>query len=266
MLATAPIGRSLTRVTFGGPEVPKVTAFGPDQRIKIFLPRAGEAVPLVPTGPDWYRRYRALPERQRPPMRTYTIRSTRPGELDVDFVRHGDLGPASRWAGRAVPGDKVVILAPNAGLAGRAEPRRMGADYLPPADSTWRLIAGDETALPAIGGIVESLAGGEHARVFVEIPVDADRQQWRTAGEVSVTWLPREGASDAPGAALLHAVRATELPEGRGYAWLAGEAFLVRDLRRHLIGERGMTRAQIDFCGYWRRGKSEDAAYEPDDD
>ncbi|AHH98181.1 siderophore-interacting protein [Kutzneria albida] len=263
VLATLPIGESLVRVTFGGPGLREVTTCGPDQRIKIFLPRAGETSPRVPTGPDWYARYRDMPERERPVMRTYTIRSARPGQIDVDFVRHGDTGPASSWAGGAAPGDRAVIWAPNARFTDYAEGSRMGSDYAPPADTTWQLIAGDETALPAIGGIVEGLAEGERALVFLEVPTEADRQQWQTAGDVSVTWLPRNGVHAGGGSALLAAVRAAQLPEGPGYAWLAGESGLVRGLRRHLVGERGVDRKRIYFCGYWRQGKSEDAPHEP---
>ena len=35
-----------------------------------------------------------------------------PAEVDVDFALHGDLGPASRWAQLARPGDEVALLAP----------------------------------------------------------------------------------------------------------------------------------------------------------
>ncbi|MFK0243469.1 siderophore-interacting protein [Amycolatopsis azurea] len=260
VLATAPIGESLVRVTFGGPGLRDITTCGPDQRIKVFLPSSPGASPRVPTGEDWYARYREMPEAERPAMRTYTIRALRPGEIDVDFVRHGDVGPASRWAGAAKPGDEVVIYGPNARFPHEeTDPSRRGADYLPPEGSAWKLIVGDETALPAIGGIVEGLASGERARVFVEVPVEGDRQQWRTDGEVEVTWLSRDRTTAGT---LLEAVRATELPTEPGYAWLAGEAGLVKELRRHLVRERGVDRKRIDFCGYWRQGKSEDAPFD----
>ncbi|MBN9743332.1 siderophore-interacting protein [Amycolatopsis sp. A1MSW2902] len=264
VLAVAPLGESLVRVTFGGPGMRDVTTCGPGQRVKIFLSREPGADPRVPTGEDWYRRYREIPESDRPYMRTYTIRAARPGEIDVDFVRHGDSGPATRWAAAVKPGDRVVVYGPNARFEDDGDPARRGADYGAPADASWQLIAGDETALPAIGGIVESLAPGQRAYVFAEVPVAADRQEWQTDGDVTVTWLPRDGAPAGTSAALLAAVREAELPAEPGYAWLAGEARQVRDLRRHLVGERGMDRKRIDFCGYWRYGKSEDAPFEPE--
>lgn len=89
---------------------------GHDQRVKLFFPLAGQTDPVVPEGEDWYPEYRAMPEDERPPMRTFTLRELRRDtcEMDVDFVLHGDTGPASSWAGRAEPGQRLAILAPTA--------------------------------------------------------------------------------------------------------------------------------------------------------
>ncbi|WP_232519797.1 MULTISPECIES: siderophore-interacting protein [Actinosynnema] len=257
VLATRALGRSMVRVTFGGPALRDVRTWGPDQRIKLFFPRSGQAGLTVPTGADWYTRFRELPDRERPAMRTYTLRAVRHGQIDIDFVRHGDTGPASTWAGRAAVGDRTVILAPNAHHVPE-NPARMGADYAPPADTAWQLIAGDETALPAIGGIVESLPRGVRARVVLEVPSASDRQDWRTEGEVDTTWLVR--GVDTP---LLEAIRAEGVPDGPGYAWLAGESSLVRGLRRHLVKDLGVDRKRVYFCGYWREGRPEETAHEP---
>ena len=110
---------SLDRMVFTGADVARMKTEGPDQRIKVFFPLPGQDLPQVPSGEDWYPRYRALPDDQRPPMRTYTIRQLRAeqGEVDVDFVIHGVTGPASRWAMHARPGDRVVLLAPDADCA-----------------------------------------------------------------------------------------------------------------------------------------------------
>ncbi|OZM71817.1 NADPH-dependent ferric siderophore reductase [Amycolatopsis antarctica] len=254
---------SMVRVRFGGPALAALTSGGPDQRVKIFLPRPGQIVPEVPTGADWYARYREMPDERRPAMRTYTVRSAdrATGELDIDFVQHGDTGPASAWAARAQPGDQVVIWGPNV-----EAPVVLGSDYAPPADSDWQLIAGDETALPAIGGIVEGLAEGVRAKVFVEIPEDADRQEFApTRADVDIVWLPREGVTAGRSSVLVDTIRAAVLPDGAPYAWIAGEAGGVRELRRHLVNEREFDRKRIHFCGYWRAGKSEDAPYEASD-
>jgi NADPH-dependent ferric siderophore reductase len=43
------------------------------------------------------------------------------------------------------------------------------------------------------------------------------------------------------------------------YAWLAGEAGVIRALRRHLVSERGIDRRTVAFMGYWRIGRAEAA-------
>ena len=68
---------SLDRMVFTGADVARMTTGGPDQRIKVFFPLPGQEAPQVPSGEDWYPRYRALPDDQRPPMRTYTLRQLR---------------------------------------------------------------------------------------------------------------------------------------------------------------------------------------------
>lgn len=243
----------MLRVTFDG--LDGVAAGAGDQRIKIFFPLAGQERPEVPTGTDWYKEYLALPAAVKPVMRTYTIRALRPdvGEMDVDFVRHGDSGPASAWCERASAGDRVAMWVPNAHFGAVAG----GFEYKPRDGADWQLLAGDETALPAIAAILEDLAPETPVRAFVEIPDDADRQDMPTAGDVRVTWLSR-AAFTGDGSPLVAAVRSAELPAGTPYAWLAGEASAVRDMRRHLVRERGVDKRAIDFCGYWRRGKTED--------
>ncbi|RZS29605.1 NADPH-dependent ferric siderophore reductase [Herbihabitans rhizosphaerae] len=266
--AVAKISEHLTRVTFGGRDLRRITTGGPDQRIKLFLPRPGSTEVTVPTGADWYATWQKLPDDQRPTMRTYTIRALRPGEIDVDFVLHGDLGPASRWAGQAKPGDRVVLWGPNAAKWGdNPEPGSpmQGADYAPREGTDWQLIAGDETALPAIGGIVESLPAGARALIFVEVPEAADQQVWQTEGDVTIRWFPRDRVLTGESTALVNAIRSADFPDGQVYAWLAGEAGTVRALRRHLVTDRGIDRKLITFCGYWRHGKNEDAPYDPDD-
>ncbi|RJQ82028.1 siderophore-interacting protein [Pseudonocardiaceae bacterium YIM PH 21723] len=247
----------MIRVTFTG--LDGVRSNGPDQRIKIFLPNERTGSLDVPTGPEWYPEYQAMSLAERPPMRTYTLRAVRSGEIDIDFVAHGDTGPASRWVGKAAPGDVLKIFAP------QVTGEHMGAEYRP-ADAAWQLIAGDETALPAIGAIVESLPAGTRALVFAEVPEDADRQDWVTAGDVDITWLPRNGTLPGHSSALVDAIRDTAFPEGAGYAWIAGESAVIRGLRRHLVTERGIDRKSIYFSGYWRLGRTEETAHEPVDE
>jgi NADPH-dependent ferric siderophore reductase len=286
---------SFLRVTFTGADMADFASNGFDQRIKVMLPLPGRGVDDCPADPDWYGAWRALPVERQMPIRTYTIRALRPelGEVDVDFVLHGATGPASAWAETATPGDEVVLIGPNARFPGSTG----GFEWHPPADASCLLIAGDETAVPAICAIVEALPPGQRAHVLLEVPTPADALDVAAPAGVTVTWLPRwpdDGGPPAPrGELLTAAVVATveelsdvlaptpgvaledvdvdagilwEVPdEDAGqrrssgvYAWLAGEAGVVKGLRRHLVQERGVDRRSVAFMGYWRDGRVSD--------
>ncbi|MGW4528187.1 siderophore-interacting protein [Amycolatopsis sp. NPDC004378] len=246
-----PVTPHTVRVTFSAVSFRDVPAGPPDQYVKVFFPLPGQETPVLPeTGSDvlsWYRTYLAMPDDVRPPMRTYTVRAHRPeaAEIDVDFVLHGDDGPASAWASRVAPGDRVAFLGPH-GL------------YAAPAECDWQLLVGDETALPAIGAIVERLPAGARASVYVELSDRAERQTFETRGAVEVHWVVR-GARPV-GTALLDAVRGAAFPGGTPYAWVSGEAGVVKQVRRHLVREREVDKRLICFTGYWRQGVSEEAA------
>lgn len=172
-------------------------------------------------------------------MRTYTVRAIRPAveEVDVDFVLH-EGGPAATWARAAAAGQRVEWSA------------ELGGAYDPPADTDWRLLVGDITALPAIGRIVEELPAGARAIVVAEVFDEADRQQWQTAGDVEVRWLHGSGNGHVP-SRLEKAVRTFPEPDGRGYFWMAGETRTVRATRRYLRHERGLARERYALTGYW---------------
>jgi NADPH-dependent ferric siderophore reductase len=251
VVSTERLSPAMLRVTFGGPDLAGCTSAGHDQRIKLFFPLAGQSEPVVPVGPDWYAEFRAMPDGVRPPIRTFTISGLRPErhELDVDFVLHGDLGPASTWAGRAKPGDRVAILGPDV----RHEPIT-GYEYRPNADTDWTLLAGDETALPAIAAILAAMPADRHALVFLEVGSSHEMRPLPCDGRVHVTWLSRGGDHATGGGLLREAIARTEFPEGRPYAWLAGESSAVVDLRRHLVRERGLDKKDVYFSGYWLLG------------
>lgn len=237
----------LVRITFGGESLKTFRWDGPDQRVKVFLPLPGQERPEVPLGDDWYARYREMPTDVRPTMRTYTIRGHDPAtnEVQIEFVLHGDGGPASRWASRAQVGDYLGFRGPY-------------ADYDPVPDTSWQLLIGDETALPAIGGIIESLPVGTRVHAFVEVADAAEEQTFATKGDVALTWVHRNGTHAGESTKLADAVRAARLPEAAPYVWMAAEAGAVRTIRRHLVQERGIDRQAIYFAGYWRLGRRED--------
>ncbi|QAY74501.1 siderophore-interacting protein [Agromyces protaetiae] len=184
------------RVTFTGDDLDEFGTAGLDQRVKLVLPHPEDGFASFPTGDDWYREWRALPAARRNVFRTYTVRAVRPSlrEVDVDFALHGDLGPASAWAERATPGDEIVIIGPDE----RSEGRALGIDFRPGrVDSL--LLAGDETAAPAICAILEQLPADASGAALIEIPTSADELPVTAPAGVEVRWLARSGG-DAVGA------------------------------------------------------------------
>ncbi|GAB2672873.1 siderophore-interacting protein [Thalassiella azotivora] len=208
------VSPSFVRVTFAGEDVGGLCCPGPDQRIKVAFPLEGRDDVALPPGGDWYRSYRLMREDERPPIRTYTIRHLRAdaGELDVDMVLHGDSGPASAWAGRAAVGDRVVLVAPSAAWRGPTG----GYEWQLPAGTARVLVAGDETALPAVCAILERLPGDVEADVVLDVPHGADldlvprRPGVRVHGTARSEVAP--GLGTGPGAGLVDVVRDLALP------------------------------------------------------
>ncbi|MFE3737365.1 siderophore-interacting protein [Streptomyces sp. NPDC059134] len=254
VVRTRRLSPSLVRVTFGGRSDGELAGFaagGRDQSLSLFLPHPGQSAPVVPVeeGEGWWTAWRALPDDVRAVMRSYTLREQRrdPDEVDIDFALHPDGGPACRWAGRASPGDQVLVLGP-------AVAENTAVRFRPPTDADSVLIWADETALPAASAILEWLPAGLKADVWIDVPHAADRQPLPTAADARITWLVRdEGAPSA-----LEAVRAFEPRGSAPYAWIAGESGTVKALRRHLVHERGVDRRRVTFVGYWRLGLSEE--------
>ncbi|MGY1635817.1 siderophore-interacting protein [Geodermatophilus sp. SYSU D00742] len=279
------LGPSFVRITLTGPDLAGFGVAGDDQRIKLVLARDPAGLRrLTDRGPEWYAEYCAMPEEQRPWIRTYTVRAARPevAELDVDVVLHGvedgHAGPAARWAAAAAPGDRIVLLGPD--RPGRG--RMWGVEWAPPAAATTLLIAGDETAVPAVCAILEALEEAPRRVVaLLEVPAEGDAVDLALPPGVTVRWLPRSGA--VRGSLLVPAVHAAlcelgvaatpaeapedvdldsqllwEVPDADAasgcYAWLAGEAGVVKQLRRHLVGDLGVPRGAVAFMGYWRQG------------
>ncbi|MEV0393860.1 siderophore-interacting protein [Polymorphospora rubra] len=233
----------MIRVVLGGPGLAGFSAGTySDHYLKLLFPVPGVDYPH-PFDMGVIRR--DLPREQWPRTRTYTVRRWDPtaGELTVDFVHHGDEGLAGPWAAAARPGDEVMFLGP-------------GGAYVPGEDADWHLLAGDESALPAIAASVERLPAGAPAKVFIEVSGPDEEQKLSTYGRAEVVWLHR---GDRPvGVALVEAVRALEFPPGTVQAFVHGEAHFVKELRRLLRVERGVPKEQLSISGYWRRGSDED--------
>ncbi|MET0908972.1 MAG: siderophore-interacting protein, partial [Ilumatobacteraceae bacterium] len=188
----------------------------------------------------------------RPRGRRYTIRSWDPDArlLSIDFVIHdadGDEGDADghhpgyagRWAKHAAPGDLLQIVGPSGG-------------YFPDPDADWHLMVGDESAFPAIAASLERVPVGRTA-IAVLVADGPDHEiAFACPGDLRVVWVHREPDRDAS-EALVGAIAGLEFPAGRVHAFVHGEAGETGAVRRHLLGERGLSRGDHSISPYWRR-------------
>lgn len=256
VVRTRRLGPSLVRVTFAGTDLHAFHSDGCDQSLSLFLPHPGQSEPQVPLelGDGWWQGWRELPDDVRAVMRSYTLRALRrnPDEIDIDFVLHTPAGPASAWASRAAAGDRVLLLGP-------AVADNRAIRFRPPQDTDLVVIWGDDTAVPAVSAILETLPAGTRARVWLEVHDAGDIQDLVTEADAEITWLVREGTRAEGSPMALDAVRAARLPAAaHPYVWIAGESGCVKALRRHFVGERGVDRRRVTFVGYWRQGLSEE--------
>jgi NADPH-dependent ferric siderophore reductase len=240
----------LRRVTFVAPRIADVVTAGPDQRIKVLLPPPDGGDLRLPIGPEWYADWCAMPAEERFIMRTYTVRALRPeiAELDIEFVLHGVNGPASAWVSEARPGDEIGLIVPfSVDTSSTKGLLHSGVDYVPPATSVHHVLVADETALPALAGILEQLPPAVRATVFVQVPDARDIRPLPTPGRADVTWIT-DGS-------LLEALKSADVSIDVDYAWVAGESSMIKEVRRHLVNTAGLPKSAISFQGYWKRGE-----------
>ena len=175
--------------------------------------------------------------------RHYTIRSSdsMAQRLSIDFVLHGDEGAAMRWLADVRAGDQIVAFGPRG--------RNVIHD-----GASWRLFVGDETGLPAIAAMIETLPENVEGTALIEIEDAADAQPISTPAKVKIVWLPRGGPAKPSSEQLIRAVREWHMPSGDGHCYLLAETGAVRAIRHALI-ERGVPKAALFAEGYWRPGR-----------
>lgn len=213
----------MIRIVLEGEELADFQSLAPDDHIKLFFP----------SGTD------------KPEMRDYTPRmlDRAARRLTIDFAVH-EAGPATQWAIDARPGDGLEIGGPR------------GSAVVAQVFDWWLLI-GDETALPAMGRWVEEMP--EDARVTtLGLVIGAEEEQsFVTRAVHQARWLHRPAEVAADPTAALAAAAALDLPEGRGFIWIAAEAAVARTLRAHFLTDRGHPRECIKASGYWVQGQAD---------
>jgi len=238
-----PVSPRLVRVTLGGAELAGFTVEQPAASVRVLLPSSG-AGELV--APSWNGNEFLLPDGRRPTIRTFTPWRVDPEapELDVGIVVHGG-GVASDWAVSAEPGQPAAISGP-------------GRGYTVDRDAPAYLVAGDETAIPAITQVLDAVPGETPVQVRIEVAHADGRLALPAHPGATVEWCDLPSGAP-PGDALGAAVRDVELADGTR-VWAAGEAAAVQRIRRHLFEDRGLARAQTSVRGYWKHGRAGDGS------
>ncbi|WP_127792629.1 siderophore-interacting protein [Agromyces sp. LHK192] len=236
------ISPNFVRVTIEGDELAAWRDLGFDQWFRLAVPtndhnRFDNLSDTFNTAA--YLKYLTLPKATRPVIRNYTVREFRREQrrMDIDFVVHGDHGIAGPWAQRFPVGDTVGLIDQGCGFTPKG------------ADTT--VLVGDETALPAVVGILRDLPREASGHAIIELADLADRQDVAAPDGFSVHWLERAKGQTPAEAAL---ARLRDLPafEGSVEAFAGGESKLATGARRHLVGDRGVAKQAVSFCGYWR--------------
>ncbi|MFJ1340209.1 siderophore-interacting protein [Pseudomonas caricapapayae] len=223
----------MRRITLGGPQLQGFTSVGTDDHVKLMFACSAEEQAAL-DNLDFSR------DGLRPTMREYTPRriDLDAGELDIDFVLHGD-GPASTWAAQAEVGQVLNIAGPRSSMV------------VPDIFDSYLLI-GDETAIPAIARRLEELPASRKVLAVIEIEDAQEEQPLETPAQLEVIWVQRHRQD------LLEVVKGLNLPAGKLYAWVALEKSLTRKTKRLLIDEKGVKEDLIKAAAYWRLDPHDD--------
>jgi NADPH-dependent ferric siderophore reductase len=225
-----------------------------DAYCKILFLREDVDVRALPA-PLTLNSFQTLPADRQPVIRTFTVRSADPEkrQIAIDFVVHGEHGVAGPWASTVHAGSPVYLMGPS------------GA-YAPDPSADWHLLAGDESALPAIAAALEALPADAIAQVFIEVADADDQIELRSPADVEIKWIYRGGRADlvredraGDHAPLIDAVKEAPWLPGQVQVFIHGEAQAVmHNLRPYVRKERGVDAKWASISGYWRRGRTEE--------
>ncbi len=229
----------MVRVTLAGPMLQGIDPGLPAASVRVLLPRDPSEVVL----PTWAGNEFLFADGSRPTIRTLTPLSFRPGplELDIEVVRHGN-GILSAWADTAKAGDRVAVSGTGRGYE------------IDPAVRSF-LLAGDESALPAISMLLRALPPEAEVEVLIEIRHPDARLELPAHPGATIQWCQPEAGS-VPGDSLFAAVAIAQITRD-ARVWVAGEAAAAQRIRRHLFDERSLSRSQVVVRGYWKHGRED---------
>ncbi|GAE63206.1 putative siderophore-interacting protein [Chryseobacterium indologenes NBRC 14944] len=231
------------RVYLYSPEVPQFKGATVGDNNKIAIPPVGLNEIHFPTL-DENHQWVYPPKEVAPVIRTYTHRGIdlEKNELIIDFVDHGDAGPASKWVREAVAGSKLGIM------------MRMSEKELYP-EAEWYLLVGDATAIPVLSAILETLPESAKGVCIIEVHGKEDEQHLETKADIEFTWVHNpepQNTSD-----IAEVVRNITIPETTKFGYVACEFSSVKEIRNYLRKERNWTAKELYAYSYWKAGVAE---------
>lgn len=245
VIAAERITPNMVRIVLGGEGLAGFAAGEfTDHYVKLQLPAPG-----ADYGSDFDAQeiQETRPRELWPRTRTYSVRQwdAAAGQLTIDFVVHGDSGVAGPWAASAQPGDMLTLRGP-------------GGAYAPDPEADWHLLVGDASVIPAIAAALERIPAGVPVHVVLEVDGPEEEQPLTTPGDLRLQWVHRTRAPGEEPELAAAAVSALTLPDGRGQAFVHGEASAVRAVRRHLLVDRGLPAEALSASGYWKLRRTEE--------
>lgn len=223
------------RVRVSGADLRGFDSPGADDHLRLFFPDAPPA---------------SLEELRAAPSREYTPLAWGEDWLELEFAIHGDpsagtAGIAAAWAASAPLGSVVGVGGPR------------GSKVLHGRPDAW-LLAGDETAVPAMRRFAEAMDADAIGRILVEVKDAAHRLPIDAPAGVVVEQLHR---GDAPAgsalAARLDSLSVGDRPDGSVLGFVAAEQSIVKPARALLLERWGLDSSRMTIKGYWKRGETE---------
>lgn len=223
---------NMLRITLGGDALSDFPADSEGDYVKLVF-----AADMLPEG---------ITGGKKQLMRSYTVRAfdRAASSLTLDFVDHGDNGPASAWGVNCQPGDAIDIRWP-------------GPVKKVDNDADWFFLAADMTALPALSVNLEQMPADAHGYAVIEVISEADIQSLDAPAGVDIDWVIN-AHPDQENCLLADAVRAKDWKEGRVSVWLAAEFAAMKAIRGYFHNSRQVPHTDMYASSYWKMGDTDE--------
>lgn len=247
VLSHQDLSPNLRRIVFHSPDLADYPFVCNGAHIKLLLPLPGQEVPVLPEatpqGPKW------ADKSTRPIGRTYTLRGYDRDActISIDFVLHSDAGPAADFARNAAAGQTLGVSAP----AGPSPMLKSAARYL---------FAGDLSALPAIGSMIEDMPATAAGDVLLWLPEEADLPALPLPEAVRLHTFFGGMEQAAPLIERFRSLRPAA--DSDTFVWIAGEAGMVAELRHSARRDWSLPAARCYAVPYWHHGEAEEAYHD----